>query len=260
MATRAEVEQERSTQSDIGVLAVAELVAFWESLNLSLDPGKIAAQVVDFLPQLVATHGASSAASAAAFYDELRTGDRLTSRFVASPSERDRTDAVVKSAQWAITPLFPSDRAVFDEDGNVIRRESIDPNPDKALDRLAATTQRHVAQHGRDTIAENADADPADAKWARVPTGEETCAWCRILASRGAVYETEQSAKFIGTSKGKYHDWCDCQPIVVWRDADWPEGYDPDAFMQQYENAKAESASGDIKAIAATMREQLGVK
>ena len=47
-------------------------------------------------------------------------------------------------------------------------------------------------------------------RWARVPQGEETCDFCLMLASRGFVYVSEESAQGY---EGHVHRGCDC--IVV---------------------------------------------
>ena len=62
----------------------------------------------------------------------------------------------------------------------------------------------------------------AGGKWCRVPVGD-TCAWCMMLASNGAWYLSEESAK--RTADGdKYHDHCDC--IAVYHaDAENIRGY-----------------------------------
>lgn len=62
----------------------------------------------------------------------------------------------------------------------------------------------------------------AKGKWCRVPVGD-TCAWCMMLASNGAWYLSEESAK--RTANGdKYHDHCDC--IAVYHaDAESIRGY-----------------------------------
>lgn len=40
----------------------------------------------------------------------------------------------------------------------------------------------------------NAARDPLRPKWARVPSGTETCQFCLMLASRGFAYTSEKSA------------------------------------------------------------------
>lgn len=67
-----------------------------------------------------------------------------------------------------------------------------------------------VEQAGRRQMRRNAERDPAGVRWARMPIGE-TCAWCLMLASRGAVYLSEESAG----SGGHFHAQCDCQIVAV---------------------------------------------
>jgi len=57
--------------------------------------------------------------------------------------------------------------------------------------------------------------------WARVPTGQ-ACPWCLLMASRGAVYHTEQTAQ---GKKGYYHPWDRCRTLAV------PRGLKPDEYL-----------------------------
>ena len=107
-----------------------------------------------------------------------------------------------------------------------------------------------VKQPFRDTIA--GSAVQSDAGWARVPNGA-TCAFCVMVASRGAVYSEESRAK-------RFHGSCDCTVVLVRGPQDYPRGYDPDALVGQYTSARKAAGSGDTKAILAEMRRQLGVK
>lgn len=66
-------------------------------------------------------------------------------------------------------------------------------------------------------------------RYARVPTGPDTCDWCCMLASRGFVYYTEADAK------AGNHQHCDCLAIPgrggdTFDDATQVEGYDPDEY------------------------------
>lgn len=69
-----------------------------------------------------------------------------------------------------------------------------------------------VKQPFRSTVQNSAW--KSGAAWARVPTGLETCAWCRMLASRGGVYRTEQIARY-GTNGKKYHGHCVVEGTLV---------------------------------------------
>lgn len=88
----------------------------------------------------------------------------------------------------------------------------------------------------------NAERDPygGETRYARVPTGEETCDFCIMLASRGPVYHTEESAG----AYDHYHAHCDCRIVPFWGTYDAGpsrrgsimgiEGYDPDALYERY--------------------------
>jgi hypothetical protein len=113
-----------------------------------------------------------------------------------------------------------------------------------------------VKQPFRSTVQNSAW--KSGAAWARVPTGLETCAWCRMLASRGGVYHSKELAQF-GTDGKKYHGGCDCTPVLIRTPEDYPEGYDPNALYDQYRLARHDAGSGDPKKILAAMRERFDI-
>lgn len=65
----------------------------------------------------------------------------------------------------------------------------------------------------RQTVKDNAVRDPAKTSFARVPTGATTCAFCSMMASRGAVYATAKTAG----AEDKYHHDCDCMIVPSWK-------------------------------------------
>lgn len=81
--------------------------------------------------------------------------------------------------------------------------------------------------------------------WARVPTGDETCAWCLMLCSRGPVYRDAQKAgaatghyasldayeSGVGVEMNEWHPGCDCKVVPVFDDKNW-EGRD--AYTSMY--------------------------
>lgn len=236
MATRAEVAEFRTVQRDVVALALAELVAWWEQLMASLTGDVPVRELETFTAGLVATYGDAAALAAADWYDELRAGAGASGRFravMADPAPDGQAAAV---ARWAAGPLFGAQ-----------------PDQRQALEHLSGGVQRLVLQPGRQTIAGSVDRDPADARWARVPTGATTCAFCRLLASRGAVYHSEEDAGGLANS---YHSKCDCVPTPVWPGE--AEPYDVDALLEEY-NAARGKAGGDPKAILAQMRTDLGI-
>lgn len=74
-------------------------------------------------------------------------------------------------------------------------------------------------------------------KYARIPTGLETCGFCFMLASRGFVYN---SAGLAGLNGG-YHSNCDCVivPQKEGLDDDMQvEGYYPSELKEKYKQAR----------------------
>ena len=68
-------------------------------------------------------------------------------------------------------------------------------------------------------------------RFARVPAGGETCPFCLMLASRGAVYYTEETAG----ANSHYHAHCRCQIVPSW-DGAAIEGYDPDLYYDMWKH------------------------
>lgn len=91
------------------------------------------------------------------------------------------------------------------------------------------------------TMIKNAQRDGRrGVRYARVPTGAETCTFCRMLSSRGFVYRSEESANLFGHN----HRGCNCA-VVPSTDSEGLEGYDPDRefdIWQKYEEIDADTS------------------
>ena len=100
------------------------------------------------------------------------------------------------------------------------------------------------------------DYEPPDiVGWARVATGDETCAWCMMLVSRGPVYYSADSAgsalltqewlNEVEESKGvdpslpmnEWHTGCDCTVMPVYDENDWPGKAAKDEALEKWEDA-----------------------
>jgi hypothetical protein len=112
---------------------------------------------------------------------------------------------------------------------------------------------RSLAAHAgqRRQMANIAD-DPTRPRWARVPRGGVTCAFCTMLAGRGFVYTSEEAAG--GGLGNRYHNHCDCEPVPSWGEAKL-SGYDPEKLDSLYQQAKAQAPDGSgYRDILAKMR------
>lgn len=123
--------------------------------------------------------------------------------------------------------------------------------PDQLGSSLVAI-DRLVLQPYRDTMQQSAWA--SGGAWARVPGGREPCAFCLMLASRGAVYQSAESAG----DGAEYHGDCRCVPELVRDSDDYPDGYDPDALYDAYSTARQQAGSGSTGDILAELRKQQG--
>lgn len=99
--------------------------------------------------------------------------------------------------------------------------------------------------------------DPTKPRWARVPRGRVTCAFCTMLAGRGFVYTSEDAAG--GGLGNTFHDHCDCEPVPTWGEAKL-SGYDPDKLNAIYLQAKAQAPDGaSYRDVLSRMRANGGV-
>lgn len=68
--------------------------------------------------------------------------------------------------------------------------------------------------------------------WARVLSGETNCAFCAMLASRGAVYKSEKTAGF------EPHPKCDCHAELVVKGQRWDGDSEAAALQDLWEDAR----------------------
>jgi hypothetical protein len=229
MATAAEM---RTANQALAKLAERDLVAFWSGLGTD-DPFKLKAALRDFMVDLIATYGAAAAGLAADRYDELRAESVAIGSFRAVMAAPVAEETILAATGWALGPVFSKDQDF-----------------DASLTLLTDVGQKLVRQQARETVAESVRRDPADVSYARVPSGRTTCAFCLVLASRGAVYGSKESA---GGVKGtEYHTKCNCEAEPVWSEGDMERlreqaDYDPKALYKSYEKAREMASTNKLK-------------
>lgn len=103
-------------------------------------------------------------------------------------------------------------------------------------DAIRATSSDQVRRLANETMRKNASRDGL--RYARVPGSGETCGFCIMLASRGFVYWSAETAG----EGNHYHRNCRCK-VVPGFDGMEVEGYDPDALYGLYSEARSRSGS-----------------
>lgn len=199
-----------------------------------------------FFPELVTEFGDVSALLAVDFYDMLRDVPPSAASFQAVYAAPVDPAKAQGATRWAVGALFDSDEDLF-------------------LSQILGATQRLVLDRGRGSFYESASLDPIRTGVARVPSGTDTCQFCIMLASRGAVYQSEVSAELVvgrGSNRSGYdidgkrlrggigggvkprgvkklgelfHDNCDCTTVTIRSDRDWPDGYDLSELRDRYQ-------------------------
>jgi len=234
VATQAQADAQRRAINDLVALAMRDLLAFWRALDVA-QPKAAAAALSRVMPELTAAYAGAAAGVAADWYDDLREEAGAPGRYRAVPASAPGPERGEVLARWAAGSLFGAS-----------------PDPDVALSKLAGGLQRTVANGSRDTVTVNVRRDPAGARFARHASAN-ACAFCRLLATRGAVYWSET------TATKDYHDHCHCMAVPVWDDAPLEQAPYVQQWSDDYAAARAE-AGGGTKAILAEMRAKTGAR
>ncbi len=149
--------------------------------------------------------------------------------------------AHASNAGVTISPVHAQpDRTAFSEVlrimGPVAFKTSIAQTGDAALARRVTTVRavgaarRLVLGGARDTSHLTIAQSPAIVGYRRETRGKP-CAFCAMLASRGAVYKSESIAGAATGTRGtrdrgeRYHDSCHCQPVPVYSHDSTPAPY-----------------------------------
>lgn len=96
-----------------------------------------------------------------------------------------------------------------------------------------------------------------DLRYARVPSGRETCGFCFMLSSRGFDYRSEETAG----STHAYHEHCDCVIVPGFKDmpaSEQIEGYDPDDMLKRWH--MCQDAVGTDKELRAQWKSMTGAQ
>ena len=216
-----------------------------------LDRSEALEFVTDAYPELATAYLAASGELSVQFYNEQPT----VSDFEAESVDLIPAERLATSGRWALTQLDP-------------------------VQALTGSAERAVMDQSRQTILENL-ADEYDSAtdvpgtvWARHASAN-ACSFCRLLATRGAVFRSESSATRVGgrgkaestnfradgsrkrggQAKGvrvrgtqalgsKYHDNCHCIAVPVRPGGD----YEPPAYVDKWEQDYIDAVSAAQKA------------
>lgn len=210
--------ERRETLDELTRLAARDLRGVW-SRATALDTASFAPFIIDAFPEVTLPY-TEIAAQLAATWFELSAPESPYIAITASPVPVEK---LVKSAEWAL-----------------------DATGTDALPRLEGTLDRAVYDGARETTRVNVER--TNSRWA-VHARPQACPWCRMMATRGAVYKAR------ATALSSCHDNGHCVAIEIRRRGQ----YTPPAYMEKWEDeyvkARANAGSGDPKAIQSAWRQ-----
>lgn len=168
----------------------------------------------------------------------------------ASSAACDAYDATMAELGISVPPSAPSTPVTATRASTAVATSAKASSGDfsafsYALSEMAYTD---VGRAANTTTIDNAKRDrEKGVRYARVPTGKETCGFCLMLASLGFNYRSRKTAGDMGFGFNRFHDRCDCR-VVAGDDFTEVEGYDPDWLYSVYLDARKTVDPGRIRA------------
>ena len=149
-------------------------------------------------------------------------------------------DAIAELQGANVPPAVPAETATMAETAKAVKGTMKTGN----VNIVADATGRLVKLVGVDTMQQNALRDGAE--WAWIPRGD-TCAFCLTLASRGWQKASKNAIK--NGHAEHVHANCDCTYAVRFSDNLDVEGYDPERYLDMYDDADGNSPKERINAL-----------
>ena len=216
---RSYIENYSDALNVVSEKARAALVDALSQIDYSADVADVRNAVIAIMQPACGASSTMAARLAADFYDGLRARFGIDDGFTAEvDSQRvpEATDGAVRAFVQDLVDGKPIEQFVG-----------------KCADRIDYETRLAANK----CIEFNAKNDPKKPRWARIPTGAETCQFCIMLASRGFVYHSKETASHA-------HANCNCVITPSWDKSPTAQGYDPDAYYDEWVESGFKPSSG----------------
>lgn len=206
---RAYIDNLTSAVNGISESMQASLAEALSAIDYSQDVATIRNQVIEIMQVYCGGATDQAAMLAAEFYDGLREielGERMGA--VANSGRiPEATDGAVRAF---------AEKLVEDKTEEFVTL---------CLERLDYEMKLAAGK----TIVNNGRRDKRKPRYARVPSGIETCDFCLMLASRGFVYRDEAVASHA-------HSGCDCRVVPSWKSFA-VQGYDTQEIYDRWQDS-----------------------
>ncbi|MFD9069152.1 VG15 protein [Streptomyces lasiicapitis] len=212
----------RAAQAGLTTMLMRDL----RSVRRLINPGRLQATVptwIEAVLAIVTRYSDVSATLAADFYDGERDAAGVVGPFMvpfmvplADPPPDEQTS---NSLRWATKDLWPRREG----EATAAQLEPLDVRFEAAMAKADGAVDRLVLNTGRSTVTQAVRRDQGAVAYARA-AALGACSFCKLMAARGATYKDLDSvgrvanSGFIGEdSVIKFHNFCRCQPIPVFR-------------------------------------------
>lgn len=214
---RSEVEQ----LEDAAAGYVTDYIRAFRATNPDASVAEIREATIGAIGDSLNAFGHQAGELAGELFDEVCASEEIKAQFV--------TEVVI-------------DPKMVDEGIRYRARELVSGNDPKFAKDVTDLTRFYVKRSAFENMVRNCDRNKV--RYARVPSGRETCAFCFMLSSRGFVYHSELTAK--GRSLHGMHNHCDCIVVPGVDGKTRIDGYDPDAMFRRWKDcAKAVGEDAD---------------
>lgn len=216
--------------------------------------------LMDLLPLLGSQYASATGEVAAVFSGEL-----MELQEVRKPVAPETLELPPVQSWHALAGFGASDR-VFERGGMML-----------AYSLLAGGLTKRLTEFAADTMIGNAGIQSVSTSAARVPKAG-CCAWCGMLASRGAVYSTESAGVVggrgipVGQGKGKgskgrgrgiktrgsraigesFHDHCRCEVVALTAGNEAQLQADADRYYESYRESADKVNAGYTRKVTTT--------
>lgn len=216
MTSLADANRFSKTQAILKNKALKELKKRLRGLPELVDETELLEFLNRLLPELLDQFGLVAAEAAAQWYEQIHPDANY--RAIV-----ERVDLSVLRGRLDVDTAFYAAKNQQGQDGLA----------QALFDKISPDFEREMTRRARRTVRRNIRFDPSKPRWARIPYGKKTCAFCVMLASRGFAYHTQETAGY----KEKFHSDCDCRIIPHWGKGSI-KGYDPSPYLDLYERGR----------------------
>jgi len=239
------------TLDSLSTAALADLRALLSEVE-GMDSDRSKRVLFQAFPELFNQYAAASSEVSASFYEEVRDLAGVGGAFSAETLD------TVEADRWGALVGAGTQPRMLEQGASNLMFQFLSGGLTSILSTVAA-----------DTIYGNAQKDPVTTRFQRVPKAG-CCGFCGMLASRGADYDSEESASRVvgrgvpvhrtkgkrgGQGKGirprgsqavgeKFHDHCKCRTVQVYEGNAVEMQADADKYFDAYGTARDKINAG----------------